>query len=190
MNRVQAVAMIQINQQSNLSSTMQTVVLPESQAEWGIRGRASMRSRLWKFGGKMMQTTVRYGAVAAILPAWLMSVAILISVADFNVAQAQTDKTKNRAAAVACGKELAKQCGGVPVRANNMLECLQKDQEKLSKRCVALANNIVRRCDRDAAQRCPEVVAGSGNILGCLTTARRSVSSRCNAALDAVFLRQ
>ena len=33
MNRVQAVAMIQINQQSNLSSKMQTVVLPESHAE-------------------------------------------------------------------------------------------------------------------------------------------------------------
>ena len=33
MNRVQAVAMIQINQQSNLSSTMQTVVLLESHAE-------------------------------------------------------------------------------------------------------------------------------------------------------------
>jgi hypothetical protein len=138
----------------------------------------------------MMRTTVRYSAVAAIMPAWLMSVAILISVADFNVAQAQTNKTKNREAAVACGKELAKQCSGVTVRANNMLECLQKDQEKLSKRCVALAHNIVRRCDRDAVQRCPEVVAGSGNILGCLTTARRSVSSRCDAALDAVFLRQ
>jgi hypothetical protein len=119
-----------------------------------------------------------------------MSVAILISAVDINVAQAQNNPKRNRAEAVACGKELAKQCGGVPVRANNMLECLQKDQEKLSKRCVTLANNIVRRCDRDAAQRCPEVVAGSGNILGCLTTARRSVSSRCNAALDAVFLRQ
>jgi hypothetical protein len=136
----------------------------------------------------MIQTTVRYRAVAAIMPAWLMSFAILISVADFNVAQAQT--SKNRAAAVACGKELAKQCSGVPVRANNMLECVQKDPEKLSKQCAALAHNIVRRCDRDAVQRCPEVVAGSGNILGCLTTARRSVSSRCNAALDAVFLRQ
>lgn len=138
----------------------------------------------------MMRTTVRYSAVAAMMPAWLMSVAILISVADFNVAQAQNNPKKSRAVAVACGKELSKQCSGAPVRANNMLECLQKDQEKLSKGCVALAHNIVRRCDRDAAQRCPEVVAGSGNILGCLTTARRSVSSRCNAALDAVFLRQ
>ena len=132
-----------------------------------------------------MQPTVRRSAIAAIVPAWLLSVAILISGATFNVAQAQ-----NRAVARACGKELIKQCSGVPVQANNMLECLQKNQEKLSARCVARANNVVRMCERDAAQRCQNVVAGQGNILGCLTTAKRSVSRRCNAALDAAFLRQ
>src|SRR5262249_38053639 len=88
---------------------------------------------------KMMQRTARFSAIAAIT--WLLSVAILISAAHFNVAQAQ----KGRAAALACGKELIKQCSGVPVQANNMLECLQKSQEKLSARCVALANNVVRR---------------------------------------------
>ena len=132
---------------------------------------------------KMMQRTVRFSAIAAIT--LLLSVAILISAVHFNVAQAQ-----NRAARLACGKELINHCTGVPVAANNMLECLEKNQEKLSKRCVALAHNVVRRCDRDAAQLCQAVVAGQGNILGCLTTARRSVSARCNAALDAAFLRQ
>ena len=134
-----------------------------------------------------MQTAVRYSLIAAI-PAWLLSVAILICAADFNVAQAQSNA--RRAAAVACGKELSKQCNGVPVQANNMLECLQRDQNKLSKQCVVLATHIARRCDRDAAQRCRGVVAGNGNVLGCLTTARRSVSSQCNAALDAAYLRQ
>ena len=71
-----------------------------------------------------------------------------------------------------------------------MLECLQKEQGKLPKKCVALANNIVRMCDRDAVQYCGGEVASGGNILGCLTTARRLVSSRCNAALDAAYLRQ
>jgi len=137
---------------------------------------------------KIMQRTARFRAIAAIT--WLLSVAILISAAHFNVAQAQNNPKKGRAAALACGKELIKQCSGVPVQANNMLECLQKSQEKLSARCVALANNVVRRCDRDAAQHCQAVVAGQGNILGCLTTAKRLVSSRCNAALDAAFLRQ
>ena len=135
---------------------------------------------------KMMQRTVRFSAIAAIT--WLLSVAILISAAHFNVAQAQNNS--KRAAALACGKELTQQCTGVPVAANNMLECLEKNQDKLSKRCVALAHNVVRACDRDAAHRCQAVVAGQGNILGCLTTARRSVSARCNAALDAAFLRQ
>ena len=132
----------------------------------------------------MLQRTVRFIAIAAMTP--LLSVAILISAAHFHIAQAQ----KGRAAAVACGKDLQKQCTGVLVFGNNMLECLKRDQDKLAKRCAALANNIVRRCDRDAAQRCQGNVAGGGSILTCLTTARRSVSAQCNAALDAAFLRQ
>jgi hypothetical protein len=126
---------------------------------------------------------VRYNVIAAIISACLLSVAMLISAVHYDVAQA-----KSRAAvAAACGKELQKQCTGVPVLANNMLECLQK--AKLSRRCAALAHNIVRMCDRDAVQRCQGVVAGQGNILGCLTTAGRTVSPQCNAALNAAYLR-
>ena len=129
-----------------------------------------------------MQKTVHCSAIVAIT--WLLSVVVLISAAQFDVAQAK----KSRAAG--CGKELQKHCGGMPVLANNMLECLKKNHEKLPPRCVAHANNVVRSCDRDAVQHCQAVAAGQGNILGCLTMARRSVSSRCNAALDAAFLRQ
>jgi hypothetical protein len=70
-----------------------------------------------------MQKTVHCSAIVAIT--WLLSVAVLISAAQFDVAQAK----KGRAAG--CGKELQKHCGGMPVLANNMLECLQKNQEKL-----------------------------------------------------------
>jgi Cysteine rich repeat len=132
----------------------------------------------------MMQRTVRYSAIAAITPACLLSVAMLIAAFDYNVAQAKS----RTAVASACGKELQKQCSGVPVLANNMLECLQK--AKVSRRCAALAHNIVRLCDRDAVQLCQGVVAGQGNILGCLTTAKGAVSSQCNAALNAAYLRQ
>jgi len=125
-----------------------------------------------------MQRTVRYGAITA-------TIVILISVVHYSDAQAKT----RTAGALACGQQLKQQCTGVPVQANNMLECLQKNQEKLHARCVALANHVVRACDRDAAQHCQAVVAGQGNILGCLTTARRLVSRRCNAALNALFLR-
>jgi hypothetical protein len=133
---------------------------------------------------EMMKKSVRYHAVATIIPASLLSVVFLISALHYNVAQAKS----RTATAVACGKELQKQCSGVPVKANNMLECLQKAQ--VSARCAALAHHVVRMCDRDAVQRCEGLVGGQGNILGCLTSARGVVSSRCNAALDAAFLRQ
>src|SRR5215468_2571379 len=132
---------------------------------------------------KTMQTTSGYDAIAAIIPTWLLSVAILISGVHYSVAQAKS----RTAAAVACGQELKKQCSGVPVKANNMLECLQTAH--VSARCAALAHHVVRMCERDAVQRCEGVVAGQGNILGCLTAAKGSVSARCNAALDAAFLR-
>ena len=129
-----------------------------------------------------MQGTVRHSAIAAIIPASLVSFAMLISVVHCDVAEA-----KSRAVASACGKELQQQCSRVPVAANNMLECLQKSQ--VSRRCAALAHNVVRMCDRDAVQLCQGVLAGQGNVLGCLTTAKGSVSPRCNAALNAAFIR-
>jgi hypothetical protein len=134
----------------------------------------------------MVQRNVRYGVITTLIPTSFLSLVILISAVHHNDAQAKT----RTAGGLACGEQLKQQCGGVPVQANNMLECLQKNQEKLHRRCVVLANNVVRRCDRDAAQHCQAVVAGQGNILGCLTTARRLVSRRCNTALDALFLRQ
>jgi hypothetical protein len=133
-------------------------------------------------GDKIMQKIVHYSAITAIT--WLLSVAALISAAQFDVAQAK----KGRAAG--CGKELQKHCTGAPVLANNMLECLQKNQEKRPPKCVAQANNVVRSCDRDAVQHCQAVAAGQGNILGCLRTAKRVVSAQCQAALDATFPRR
>jgi len=49
-------------------------------------------------------------------------------------------------AAFACGKQLQKQCGGVPVLANNMQECLKKSQGNLSPGCVGLAEYVVGSC--------------------------------------------
>jgi hypothetical protein len=140
-----------------------------------------------------MQKTVHCSAIVAIT--WLLSVAVLISAAQFDVAQAKKGR-----AALACGKQLQKQCGGVPVLANNMQECLKKIQGKLSPRCVAHANNVVRSCERDSLQHCQAVVggysgygghmpSGQNNILGCLRTGQRVVSPQCHAALDVVFPR-
>jgi len=92
-------------------------------------------------------------------------------------------------AAFACGKQLQKQCGGVPVLANNMQECLKKSQGNLSPSCVGLAEYVVGSCERDALQHCQAVAAGQNNILGCLRTAERVVSPQCHAALDTAFVR-
>jgi hypothetical protein len=142
---------------------------------------------------KMMQKIAR-----STIQAWLLSVAILISGVHYNVAHAAQENPKKHRTAVACGKEIKKQCSGgavgvpvgVPVGATSVLACFQQSQKKLSARCAALANNVFRSCDRDAAQICQGVVAGSqGNIVGCLTMARNAVSPQCNAALDAASLR-
>jgi hypothetical protein len=149
----------------------------------------------------MMQKIAR-----STIPAWLVSVAILISGAHYNVAHAAQDNPKKHgnAVALACSKEIKKQCSGSRVDpglmgadrtvaspvVNSVLACFQKSQEKLSARCAALAMNVVHMCDSDAGRLCSGVVAGSqGNIVGCLTMARNVVSPQCNAALDAASLR-
>ena len=138
-----------------------------------------------------MPRTLHHSAILTIIPAWFLSVAILMSAAHFNVAQAQNGPKKSRVAvAIACGNELTNQCNGAPVFGNNMLACLQNGHAKLSRICAALASHVVHMCERDAATMCQGVVFGGSNILGCLTTARGSVSSGCNSALDAVFLRR
>ena len=126
------------------------------------------------------------GAQTRFIAMWIGIGSVLV--VPFNIAQAQDKPTKSTA--IACGKELMNHCSGVPVRANNMLDCLRNDQGKLSLSCAALANRVVLRCEKDASRLCQDVVAGRGNVLGCLTTAKRSVSTRCNAALAAAFLRQ
>src|SRR5215470_7220661 len=139
----------------------------------------------------MMQTIPRSTISASIL-----SVAILISGAHYNVARAQ-DNSKQHRMAEFCGKELKKQCSGGAVAGAqrgtgvaSVLDCFQKAQTKLPANCVPLADNVVRMCDADSGRLCQGVVASpDGNIVGCLTMARHVVSSQCNAALDAAGLR-
>ena len=78
-----------------------------------------------------MQKSVRYTAIVAIIPVWLLSVAILTS-----AAQAQDNLRRTRTA-VACGQELKKQCSGVPVQANNMLVPAKEPRKTIAKmRCT------------------------------------------------------
>ena len=141
-----------------------------------------------------------YSVFRAIMSAWLLAIAILISPVHFNAAQARDVLKKGGVAlAQACGKEMKKLCSDLPVRAGGqlgggsgqLLACLYASEKKLSAQCIALGDNVVRGCDRDAAQLCQGVVASAhGNIIGCLTMARNVVSAQCNSAIDAAFLRQ
>jgi hypothetical protein len=119
---------------------------------------------------------------SSIIPAWFLSVAILISAVHYNVAHAAQDNPKKHgnAVALACGKEIKKQCSGSRVDPGLMG----------ADRTAASAMSVVDMCDSDAARLCSGVVAGpEGNIVGCLTMARNVVSPQCNAALDAASLR-
>jgi hypothetical protein len=73
----------------------------------------------------------------SIIQAWLLSVAILFSGSHYNATQAQ-DNPKQHRMAVACGKELRKQCSGGAVAGvqlglgtSGVLACFQKVQGKL-----------------------------------------------------------
>lgn len=144
-----------------------------------------MKERRSWFNPERLEKKMMRKIARSIIPVWVISAGILISSVHENFAYAKQTRTS-----VACGNAIKQQCSGVPVQANNVFECFQKNQDKLSKRCAALALNVIRTCDRDASRLCQGVVAGfQGNIVGCLTTAKNMVSSRCNAALDAAGLR-
>ena len=102
----------------------------------------------------------------SIIQVWLLSVAILISGAQYNVAQAQ-DNPKQHRMAVACGKELRKQCGGGAVAgvqlglgASSVLACFQKMQSKLPARCAMLCARVMptQRVFARASSRVPTVI--------------------------------
>jgi hypothetical protein len=86
-----------------------------------------------KFGEEIMLKSACCRFMAAIIPACFLSIAMLITAVHHNVAQAKS----RTAGAAACGKELKKQCSGVEVKANNMLECLQTSQVS-AMLCVAV----------------------------------------------------
>ena len=67
----------------------------------------------------MMQKIAR-----STIQAWLLSVAILILGAHYNVAHAAQDNPKKTRTAVACGKEIKKQCSGVPRKTFGKMRCI------------------------------------------------------------------
>jgi hypothetical protein len=69
--------------------------------------------------------------------------------------------------AVTCGNQIIKHCSGKPVAGSSMslLACAKLSVKTHSKRCAALADNIVRTCEQDALRLCQGVVAGVAILL-------------------------
>jgi hypothetical protein len=86
---------------------------------------------------KMMQGSVRYSAIAAIIPAYLISV--LIS-AD-NAAQA-----RSRTVAVACGKELQQQCQWLQTTCSSASKRVKFPEDVLRWRTMLCACAIETQC--------------------------------------------
>ena len=97
-----------------------------------------------------------------------------------------------------CGKDIETYCKSAHLANNEIGQCLEKNQAKVSAQCntdrVKVAALLEARfaaqaaapkiCARDAAQKCKGVKAGSGYILRCLLKAQRTVSDKCNEAID------
>ncbi len=97
-----------------------------------------------------------------------------------------------------CGKDIETYCKSAHLANNEIGQCLEKNQAKVSAQCntdrVKVAALLEARfaaqaaapkiCARDAAQKCQGVKAGSGHVLRCLLKAQRTVSDKCNEAID------
>ncbi|WP_269584821.1 hypothetical protein [Roseibium sp. Sym1] len=100
--------------------------------------------------------------------------------------------------AASCGKDIESYCKSATLANNQIMQCLDKNQAKVSQKCNADRVTVValiqerlaaqaaapKICERDAAQRCKGVKPGAGHILRCLLKAQPSVSEKCNTAID------
>jgi len=97
-----------------------------------------------------------------------------------------------------CGKDIESYCKSATLANNEIMQCLDKNQAKVSQKCNADRVTVVsliqarlaaqaaapKICERDAAQYCKGVKPGAGHILRCLLKAQPSVSEKCNTAID------
>lgn len=100
--------------------------------------------------------------------------------------------------AASCGKDIESHCKSATLANNEIMQCLEQNQAKVSQKCNADRVTVValiqerlaaqaaapKLCERDAAQYCKGVKAGAGHILRCLLKAQPSVSEKCNTAID------
>lgn len=97
-----------------------------------------------------------------------------------------------------CGADIGKYCKKENLGNNEIGQCLDRNQSKISAQCnadratvaallearFAAQAAVPKICDRDAQQYCKLVKKGAGHVLRCLLKAQPSVSDKCNTAID------
>jgi hypothetical protein len=95
----------------------------------------------------------------------------------------------------ACTGDVREFCGDVKLGSGRALECLQKNEPKLSAACRAqrsdaaarfrrIAEEFATACGRDAKRLCSEVKPGGGRILACLTRQQDDLTSSCRDQIE------
>ncbi|WP_208980135.1 cysteine rich repeat-containing protein [Roseibium suaedae] len=97
-----------------------------------------------------------------------------------------------------CGNDIGKYCKKENLGNNEITQCLQANESKLSQQCRADKDRVGvllqerfaaqaavgKTCDRDIQQFCKLVKPGNGYVLRCILKAKPSVSNACNQAID------
>jgi hypothetical protein len=95
-----------------------------------------------------------------------------------------------------CGTDIKKVCKGLNLGNNQIQDCLQKNEGKVSPTCTSTLGQVTasiqqrqaaqtgffKICAHDAAQYCGGV-KGEGNILACLLKSKRVDNGKCNQAI-------
>lgn len=125
--------------------------------------------------------------------------AILIaSIAVAGIGRADTMSYADAVTTLAkdCASDIKKVCKGLNLGNNQIQNCLQKNEAKVSPTCTstltAVTASIQQRqaaqtgffkiCEHDAAQYCGGM-KGEGNILACLLKTKRIDNAKCNQAI-------
>ncbi len=119
-----------------------------------------------------------------------------LSVAGIGRAETMSYADAITALAKDCGSDIKKVCKGLNLGNNQIQDCLQKNQGKVSPTCTSTLEQVTVSiqqrqaaqtrffmiCAHDAAQYCGGM-KGEGNILACLLKSKRVDNGKCNQAI-------
>lgn len=123
---------------------------------------------------------------------------VIASIAMAGVGRADTMSYADAVTMLAkdCGSDIKKVCRSLNLGNNQIQNCLQKNEAKVSPTCTSTLTSVTasiqqrqaaqigffKICAHDAAQYC-KGMKGEGNILACLLKTKRIDNGKCNQAV-------